>query len=164
MAGGEVLNNWPEYLDAIVVAVLTVVGFWLQYQHFEKKLGTRDTRDLFLRRVEEPIAQILRDIDRAVMTAESLRRRPNQDIADAVFVSMGQASRELNRLINMLSKGKFDSGDGWISIDTEQFDESIAAFSASCEPGTIGGLVHEAESINRKVKAVLDGCRSKEDL
>lgn len=153
--------SWVEYLDTIVVAVLTAIGFAMQYFHFEKVLGERDNRDQFLRRVEEPIAQILRDIDRAVMIAGSLRKKQNEEFEDIVFRTMGQASRELNRLLNMLSKGNFDSGEGWISIDTELLDEANRSFSETCVTETIEGLLREAESINRQVKVVLDGCRTK---
>ncbi|SEO32975.1 hypothetical protein SAMN05216227_11022 [Pseudorhodobacter antarcticus] len=149
-------------LDTIVVALLTVLGFWLQYCNFEGKLSKRDKRDLFIRTVDEPMCQLLRELDKAVSLAHALIRAKDEATSSVLFTLLMATNRDLARTVNRLSKGKYDFGEGWISVDLAGLEDATALIDHDLhQPVEMKKIISEIALLDRDFKVILDGCRSK---
>lgn len=148
------------------MGLLTLAGFGIQYRHFESKLTDRDSRDTFLRTIDEPLAQVLRDLDGCVATARALKAGPiSPELHQALFISLVRTTKEMNRLLVRNSKSRFDSGEGgWISLSTEALDEQIAQLDGQISVEALVGVIDEADKLDRSIKGILDGCRAKAGL
>lgn len=155
---------FAEHLDTIVVSLLTLIGFGLQYWHFEKKISRRDQRDLFMRKVEEPVAQLQRDYSRAAGSLQVWLRgieTKSSGNDHEIFSGLVVLNREFNMATMQLNNSKFDCGDGWIALDTERLEDSLEAFSGSPSVASAKCLLSKIDEFNKTVTAQLNACRRK---
>jgi|GEM_PF-3731101 hypothetical protein len=156
------LLDWAtQNVETIVVAVLTVVGFILQYKHFEGKISDRDQRDLFMRKVEEPVAQLMRDYSAAVSEVQVWLKRMSPEKAEDIFSRLVQINRAFNLMINTLNQSKFDLGDGWVALETERLEERLEAFDQAPSDSNGRLLIKGIDRFVDDVNLHLGRCRQR---
>lgn len=150
-----------ENAEIVVVAALTVAGFFLQYWHFENKISSRDQRDLFMRKTEEPVAQLLRDYSNLMSELQVWKRRKTDGQPEEIFSRLVKVNRAFNMMIVGLNASKFDLGDGWASFDTDRIDSSLEEFDADPSDLTCTGLIAAIDRLSGDLQTHLGRCRHK---
>jgi hypothetical protein len=150
-----------QHFDTLAVAFLTIVGFIIQYLHFEGKISDRDQRDVFMRKVEEPIAQLQRDYSATGSEVTVWLRCKPASKSEEIFSRLVQINRDFNLTINRLNSSKFDCDDGWISLDTERLEGSLNSFYDDATDETAKALLSRIDELNQKISRHLGHCRKK---
>lgn len=138
---------------------ITALGFVFQYIILQNKLDARDRRDQFYKIVAQPISRLQSELADFEGLLDQFQR--NKVDFDAIHANFVKLNRRVNTSINDLGSSSFDSGDGWIAIDTSRLENAVECLDTAANPAAATkDAISCAERLSSDLTAHMRRCES----